>query len=128
MAALTYKLEFNYDESTRSDSSVFIQLRANPPIYQARIDKEDYDVLPAELKNEFLTNIFNVSGVTELSVKCYRIWLMKSPVYSWEEVLLPVLYYIASYYGLTQIEQMFGSGNTDGSGCTLNTPIERRKI
>ena len=128
MPNLIYRLEFNYDESTRSDSSVFIQLRENPPIYQEHIDKEKYDILPEELKNVFLTSIFNISGVTELSVKSYRVWLMKSPVYNWKEVLDPVLYYIASYYSFDDIEQMLASGNTDGTGFTLSQPINRRKL
>ena len=128
MPNLIYRLEFNYDESTRSDSSVFIQLRENPPIYQEHIDKEKYDILPEELKNVFLTSIFNISGVTELSVKAYRDWIMKSPVYNWKEVLDPVLYYIASYYSFDDIEQMLGSGNTDGTGFTLSQPVNRRKL
>ena len=128
MPNLIYRLEFNYDESTRSDSSVFIQLRENPPIYQEHIDKEKYDILSEELKNVFLTSIFNISGVTELSVKSYRVWLMKSPVYNWKEVLDPVLYYIASYYSFDDIEQMLASGNTDGTGFTLSQPINRRKL
>ena len=128
MPNLIYRLEFNYDESTRSDSSVFIQLRENPPIYQEHIDKEKYDILPEELKNVFLTSIFNISGVTELSVKAYRVWIMKSPVYNWKEVLDPVLYYIASYYSFDDIEQMLGSGNTDGTGFTLSQPVNRRKL
>ena len=128
MPNLIYRLEFNYDESTRSDSSVFIQLRENPPIYQEHIDKEKYDILPEELKNVFLTSIFNISGVTELSVKAYRVWIMKSPVYNWKEVLDPVLYYIASYYSFDDIEQMLASGNTDGTGFTLSQPINRRKL
>ena len=128
MPNLIYRLEFNYDESTRSDSSVFIQLRENPPIYQEHIDKEKYDILPEELKNVFLTSIFNISGVTELSVKAYRVWIMKSPVYNWKEVLDPVLYYIASYYSFDDIEQMLASGNTDGTGFTLSQPVNRRKL
>ena len=84
--------------------------------------------MPEELKNVFLTSIFNISGVTELSVKAYRVWIMKSPVYNWKEVLDPVLYYIASYYSFDDIEQMLGSGNTDGTGFTLSQPVNRRKL
>ena len=61
--AFDYKLEFSYNESTPSDSSVYIQMRLNTPVYQAHIDKEDYDVLDEGLKHEFLTGIFNISGV-----------------------------------------------------------------
>lgn len=125
---LQYKLEYSYDENSRSDSSVFIQLRRNPPIYQAHIDKEDYDILPDEQKHEFLTSLFNIAGVTELSTRAYRVWLMKSPVYTWEEVMLPVLYYMAGYYGDSGIEPLPGSGNPDGTGFTISNPNQRRKI
>lgn len=126
--ALQYKLEYSYDQGTRSDSSVYIHLRVNPPIYQAHIDKEDYDVLPEELKHVFLTSIFNIAGVTELSSRAYRIWLMKSPVYTWSEVVVPVLYYIAGYFSEGSIQELPGSAKTDGSGFVLPEPINRRKI
>jgi hypothetical protein len=125
---LKYKLEFNYDEGTRSDSAVYIHLRENPPKYQAHIDKEDYDVLPSELKHEFITALFNISGVTELSSRAFRVWLMKSPIFSWEEVLLPVLYYIANYFGEASIEELPGSAKPNGTGYTLPSPIQRRKL
>jgi hypothetical protein len=126
--AFDYKLEFSYNESTPSDSSVYIQMRRNTPVYQAHIDKEDYDILSDELKHEFLTGLFNISGVVELSTKAYRIWLMKSPVFSWEEVLLPVLYFTANYYGESTISELPGSASPNGTGFKLNTPVQRRKI
>lgn len=126
--ALKYKLEYSYDASTRSDSAVYIHLRENVPVYQEHIDKEDYDVLPSDKKHVFLTSIFNIAGVTELSSRAYRVWLVKSPVYNWQEVTLPVLYYIASYFGQADIEELPGSGKPDGSGFTLPSPVERRKL
>ena len=128
MAKLTYKLEFNRDDGAPADASVYIQLRVNPPIYQKLIDKEDYDILPPELKHEFTTNLFNISGVTELSIRAYRVWLMKSPIYSWEEVLLPVLFYMANWYGFDGIEAYLGSGSPDGSGLFLPSTSNRRKL
>ena len=126
--AFDYKLEFSYNESTPSDSSVYIQMRLNTPVYQAHIDKEDYDVLDEGLKHEFLTGIFNISGVVELSTKAYRIWLMKSPVFTWEEILLPVLYFTANYYGEGTISELPGSASPNGSGFQLGAPAQRRKI
>ena len=123
---LRYRLEYTYDETIRSDTSVFIHLRQNTPIYQARIDKEDYDI--SANKHPFLTGIFNVSGVTEVSTKAYRIWLMKSPIYTWEEVLLPVLTYCAFWYQHDSLAQLPGSANPDGTGFTLPDPKQRRKI
>jgi len=126
--AFQYKLEFSFDDTTASDSSVYIQLRNNPPIYQAHIDKENYDVLPEEQKNEFLTNLFLIAGVTELSTRAYRVWLMKSPTYTWEEVLLPVIYYMAGYYGESTIESLPGSGQINGTGFYISNANQRRKL
>ena len=103
-------------------------MRLNTPVYQAHIDKEDYDVLDEGLKHEFLTGIFNISGVVELSTKAYRIWLMKSPVFTWEEILLPVLYFTANYYGEGTISELPGSASPNGSGFQLGAPAQRRKI
>lgn len=126
--SLFVKLEYVYDDETPADASVFIHLRRNPPIYQAHIDKEDYDILPDEEKNEFLTALFVIAGVTELSTSAYRIWLMKSPVYLWSEIIPPVLEYLRSYYSEADIQFLPGSANVDGTGFTLDKPGQRRKI
>lgn len=126
--AFEYKLEFSYDETTPSDSSVYIQMRRNTPVYQGHITKEDYDVLDDTLKNAFLTGLFNISGVVELSTKAYRIWVMKSPVFNWQEVLEPLLYYVANFYGESRITALPGSAMIDGTGFKIESPIQRRKI
>lgn len=126
--AFEYKLEYTYDGSLPSDSSVYIHMRNNPPIYQAKIDKEDYDILPFVAKHPFLTGLFSISGVVELSSRAYRVWLMKSPVYNWDEVLLPSLYWIAGFYGESQISSLPGSANESGIGVTIELPVQRRKL
>jgi hypothetical protein len=123
-----YKLEFIYDDSSPYDSSVFIQMRDNPPIYQEHITKEDYDVLPDEMKHEFLTTIIETAGVTEMSTKAYRVWIMKSPVFNWEEILDPLLHYFMTFYQYDSLKALPGSGNLDGTGFTLNLPANRRQV
>lgn len=122
-----YKLEFNYDENTPSDASCYIQLRDNPPIYRRQTKKEDYDILPEDQKHEFLTGIFNISGIVEVSSTAYRVWIMKSPAYTWQEVMLPTLHFIKDWYQYTTLEQMQGSANPDGSGFTLANSSDRRQ-
>ncbi len=125
--ALKYKLEFNWDDKDPSDPGVYIQLKGfNPPIYQPHTDKEDYDVLAAEDKNDFLTGLFNIQGVVEVSTKAYRVWIMKAPQYDWEEVLVPVLTFIKDEFGESVLEELPGSGTTDGTGFTLASPLNRR--
>lgn len=128
MATLWYKLEYVFDETAPADSSVYIHLRDNPPIYQSHIDKEDYDVLPTELKHDFLTGLFVISGVVELSTKAYRVWLMKSPVFTWPEVIDPVIDGIRRWYNYDDIKMLPGSAFHDGTGTTLNSPNNRRKV
>lgn len=124
--ALQYKLEYVYDEGNPSDDSVYIQLRVNPPIYRSHTDKEDYDVLPEEEKHPFLTNLFTIAGVTEVSSRAYRVWLMKSPVYSWQEVLDPVLNFLKNWYSESSLEKLPGSGETNGVGMRVDTVVQRR--
>lgn len=136
MAKLEYKLEYNYNDGTASDSAVFVHFRINPPIYQAYIDKEDYDVLPPELKHPFTTGLFEIAGVTELSIRAYRIWYVKSPVYLWNEVNLPVLYFVANWFGFDGLEELLGSANIEGNnspgfgqrGVVLPAQTNRRKL
>lgn len=135
--ALRYKLEFNYDDDDPSDMGVYIQLKGhNPPVYRAHIDKEDYDVLPDEEKHDFLTGLFNIAGVVELSSKAYRVWLMKHVVYDWDEVMLPVLQFLQDEFSQSSQDPLPGSAEPDGgvsvgsrgatSALTLNAPKNRR--
>ena len=126
--SLMYKLEYIYDSGAPSDCAVFIHLRDAPPVYLAHITKEDYDWLDSSLKNDFASGLLNVAGLTEISIKAYRVWLMKSPVYTWEEVLIPVLYFIAESLGKSGIFAIQGSADYTGSGFTVPSQSQRRKI
>ena len=120
--ALEYKLEYNKNDEKPSDEAVYIQLRRNTPVYQAHIDKEAYDILPEENKHEFLTGLFNIGGVVEVSSKAYRVWISKSPSFTWSEVLDPLLVYMKEYYGEDDLEEMAGSG------IALDSSLQRRDI
>lgn len=126
--ALQYKLEFVYDDKSSADASVFIQLRSDPPVYHSRITKEDYVTLDVEDQDDFLTGIFNVDGVVELSSKAFRIWIMKSPTYAWNEVLSPLLDFLMTEFSETEILALPGSGNMDGTGFSLSKITQRRRV
>lgn len=128
MAVFYFKLEFVFDDTAPADASVFIQLRDNPPIYQAHTTKEEYDILDESEKNEFLTTLFEMAGVVELATSAYRIWLMKSPAYNWEEVLDPIVHYLMSYFEYDDLQTLPGSANIDGTGLTLGSINQRRRI
>ena len=106
---LFYKIEQLTDETQPADDAIYLHLRANPPTYLSHMDKEEYDLLPAEEKHEFATVLFSIEGVVELSLKAYRIWIMKSPIYTWKEVIEPVLAYLVFYYATDEAVPINGS-------------------
>lgn len=118
--ALQYKLEFLKDDGQPEDISAFIQIRRNVPIYQNKIDKEDYDTRDEEEKHPWLTGLFNIGGVVELSSRAYRVWISRSPVFTWEEVLVPALHFMKEYFEEDSLVELYGSG------VTLTSVSERR--
>lgn len=124
--ALQYKLEFN-TPSGASDDSVYIHLRQDP-VFRTRIGKESYSALPNDQKQGLITEIFGVPGVVEVSTKTNRIWLMKSPIFSWQEVIQPVLFIVRDRFGETSIESLPGSAFIDGKGLRLISDTNRRAI
>lgn len=125
--ALSYKLEYCYDNDAPSDSSVYMHLRVMPPVTRRQTKKEDYDQLSEAERHVFLDNIFNIPGVEEVSCTAYRLWVMKSPAFTWTEINTAILDYLKTWSGETEAESMQGSANIDGSGFTLNSSINRRE-
>lgn len=125
--AFLYKLEYSYDNENPADSGVYVHMRQMPPITRRQTRKEDYDNLPAEDKHPFLDGIFNTPGVEEVSSLAYRIWIMKSPVYTWTEVNTSLLGFLTTWMMESSMEPMQGSANIDGSGLTLASPRNRRE-
>jgi len=124
--ALEYKLEFN-TPSGAADDSVYIHLRVDP-VYRTRIGKEAYSLLDAADKQPLITELFDIAGVVEISTKAHRVWLMKSPIFSWQEVLQPVLFLLRDRFGETSISPLPGSAEIDGSGLRLDSDTNRRTI
>jgi hypothetical protein len=126
--AFEYKLEYFFDDNTPGDQSVFLHMKANPPVYMDRTNKEDYDILSDGEKHEFLTNIFDTAGVVEVSCKAYRLWIMKSPAYSWSTITTTIIEYLMTYYEETESSALPGSAMLDGTGFYLTKANQRRRI
>ena len=107
MAALYYRAEFLKDEITASNEAVFLQLRGSPQAddWMDRTRKQDY----VDGTSVLADAIFGVAGVTELSIQPFRVWMSKSPIYSFEEIIPTVLFLIQDNLGLTSNEELPGS-------------------
>lgn len=107
MAILYYRAEFLKDESSSSNEAVFLQLRGSPfaEDWIERVRKQDY----LDGTSALADAILGVAGVTELSIQPFRVWLSKSPIYSFDEILPTVLFLIQDSLGLTDVEELPGS-------------------
>lgn len=124
--ALEVKLE--YVAVDDGDDSVMWQIRRDPPAYIDRIGKEEYSRLDTTDQDPFITGLFDVVGVTEVSSQAYRIWVMKSPAYEWQEVNDSLQAYLLDEFGETDVEYLQGSANKDGTGFRLVSDRNRRDL
>ncbi len=90
MATLGFKLEY-FKGDTASDEGVYIQLRSDLTGYMTLISKEAYAKLSDERKTDTMTALFACPGVVQASCQAYRVYVEKSPVFGWSEVLGPVV-------------------------------------
>lgn len=57
-----------------------------------------------------VTGLFNIPGITEVATQAYRVWIMKSPLYKWSEVIPPVLEFLRSTLEQDDILELDNSG------------------
>ncbi len=112
MAILYFKLEYYKGIGGAADEGVFIHCREDMPVYQSKITKEQYYGVQNNHVTAFLTDLFNVDGVEVLSSMAFRLYVERSPVYHWSEVLGPVVEIIRIYTGCSSISEIQGSGIT----------------
>jgi hypothetical protein len=89
LQTLNYSLEFIKDDTQPSDEAVFIQLQTELPVFVAKTKKEDY-----QWDEAFLTGIFNIDGIVTVSLQSFRVYVEKSNLFSWEEILSPLIEYL----------------------------------
>jgi hypothetical protein len=107
MPNLEYRREFLKDEEDASKESVYLQLKQSPSreFWIERIRKQDYE----EGSNDLADDIFEIDGITELSIQPYRVWFSKSPVFNFEELIGDVLDVLQTNMALDGQEELFGS-------------------
>ena len=119
MSNLDFKLEY-FKGDTASDEGVFIQLRSNPTGFMKLVSREEYSLLAEADLVDVVTALFNCPGVVRLSVQAYRVWIEKSPVFGWSEVLGPVIEQLRIDTG------QLGVNELPGSPTYLSSNTERR--
>lgn len=118
MAVLEYKLEY----FKGADEGCYIQLRTEVPAYQHIIAKEVYFSTDNKVHSDFCTAVFNVPGVVRLSSQAWRLYIEKSPVFTWSEVLGPVMAVLMEFTDCTSLHEL------QGSGVTLTSDTDRRSF
>ena len=122
MAQLAYKLEYYQGAAGPADEGVFIQLRTDVPAYQHVITKEVYFGPENTNHSEFCNALFNIAGVVRLSSQAHRLYIEKSPVFTWQEILGPVFNVLNYYTGTSGVVEL------PGSGVTLSSVDDRRSF
>lgn len=100
--ALQYQLEFFQGYNGKpSDEGCFIQLRTDVPSYTKKIGKEEFDD-----SDDFIKALFDVDGVVSVSTTAFRVYIEKSPAFSWDEVINPVIEAIRDSVSATGVSQI----------------------
>lgn len=119
MSDLDFKLEY-FKGDTASDEGVYIQLRSNPSGFIKLVSREEYNLLAEEDLVTIVTALFACPGVVRVAVQAYRVWIEKSPVFGWSEVLGPVIEQLRIDTG------QLGVNELPGSPTYLKSNTERR--
>ena len=118
--ALDYKIEWFRDNGKPSNQGLYVHTAIDMPCYHDLVTKEDYPNDPNHC--DFVTGLFGIQGIVEVSVKAYQVYVIKAEVFHWEDLVPAVLYYVANYLGQTSVNELPGSRMTVGG---IN---DRRKL
>jgi hypothetical protein len=69
--------------------------------------------------NAVVTGLFNIPGIIEVATQAYRVWLMKSPLYQWTDIIPAALEFLRSTLGQDEVSEM------DGSGIIIDSSLRR---
>lgn len=107
--ALEYKLEYIKDGDQAAGEGVFIQIKKDVPSYRNFVGKEDYYADP-DGRSDFVDGLFDIDGITNIASQAFRVYVEKSPIFHWTEVLPDVLDHIAESVDETVLIELPGSG------------------
>jgi hypothetical protein len=100
VGTLVYSLEFVKD-SQPSDPGVFIQLQTELPEFLDKVYLEDYDN-----SSNLADGVFAIEGIVCVAAQSFRLYVEKSPIFDWEEVLNPLIEYLRRYYNVGNVMEL----------------------
>jgi hypothetical protein len=125
-APYTYKITyfdplFNEDESANIDLGTAIVIdptKAVESMYKEIFILARHLPNPTKYVNTLVYDLFHIPGVVAVEVLDYKVWIMKAPMFTWEEVMQPVIDRLGQGHqgGLTPTGN---SANIDGTGFRL---------
>lgn len=119
---LNFKIEWFRDDDNPSQAGMFVHTQLDMPCYQSLITKEAYAALAASAKCDFVTGLFAIDGVVEVSVKAYRVYVIKAELYDWDTIATLVIGHIGYNLNETTYNEL------PGSRLQLEKKIARREL
>lgn len=110
MANLDFRLE--YVKIPLHDEGIFVHVRTDVPEYRSFVHREDYFIGADDVRTVFFTSIMNTPGITGAAAQAFRLYLTKSPVFSWSELLGPIMELMRVTLNLDALNELYDSGNT----------------
>jgi hypothetical protein len=115
---LLFKLEYFKGLGGASDEGVFIQLKTELPAYMPKTSKEKY--YESAERTAFTDGIFAIPGIVTAASNSFRVYVEKSPIFTWSQILGPLLTHIRISVGADSLIE------APGSPLTLTTENDRR--
>lgn len=110
MANLDYRLE--YVKIDNHDDGVFVHVRTDVPEYRSFVYRDDYFVGADDVRTGFFNGVMNTPGVTGGASQAFRLYITKSPVFSWSEILGPIMEWLKTNVTADGLNELYDSGNT----------------
>jgi len=120
--ALDFKIEWFRDGTKPTQEGMFVHTTQDLPAYQELIGKEDYEALDESEKSDYVTGLFAIPGVVEVSVKAYQTYVIKAELFKWTDLSSTVISYIGSELGESTFNEL------PGSRMTVETKLQRREL
>lgn len=120
--ALNYKIEWFRDGDVPSQQGMFVHTTEDMPCYQEFITKEDYVELSDSEKCDFVTALFAIEGIVEVSVKAYRVYVIKAELFQWESLAVSVVQLIGTTLGESVYNEQ------PGSRMNVESVLQRRQL